>query len=116
MATGGAWRGRSGQGLPSWVIFHPPILKLIILTLNHANEPPLHDQQAFDGLSSGIHCTPLYAVGVSRGADMSLTGFHPLWDKILSQNLHAVADQGGHLEGSSPNKGTADRGVYCRIF
>jgi hypothetical protein len=33
---------------------------------------------------------------------MSLTGFQPLWDKILSQNLQAVADQGCHLEGSSP--------------
>jgi hypothetical protein len=46
---------------------------------------------------------------------MSLTGFHPLWDKILSQNLQAVADQGCHLEGSSPVKGTAYRGytVQC---
>jgi hypothetical protein len=41
---------------------------------------------------------------------MSLTGFHPLWDKIVSQNLQAVADQGCHLEGSSPCKGTAYRG------
>jgi hypothetical protein len=41
---------------------------------------------------------------------MSLTGFHPLWDKILSQNLQAVADQGCHSEGSSPCKGTAYRG------
>jgi hypothetical protein len=40
---------------------------------------------------------------------MSLTGIHPLWDKILSQNLQAVADQGCHLEGSSLNKGTAYR-------
>jgi hypothetical protein len=54
-----------------------------------------------------LQCTPLYAVGVGRGADMSLTGFHLLWDKILSQNLQAVADQGCHLEGSSPYKGTA---------
>jgi hypothetical protein len=44
---------------------------------------------------------------------MSLTGFHPLWDKILSQNLQAVADQGCHLKGSSPHKRTAYRGVYC---
>jgi hypothetical protein len=32
---------------------------------------------------------------------MSVTGFHPLWDKILSQNLQAVADQECRLEGSS---------------
>jgi hypothetical protein len=44
---------------------------------------------------------------------MSLTGFHPLWDKILSQNLQAVADQGCHLEGSSPYQGTAYRGEDC---
>jgi hypothetical protein len=44
---------------------------------------------------------------------MSLTGFHPLWGKILSQTLQAVADQGCHLEGSAPYKGTAYRGVYC---
>jgi hypothetical protein len=44
---------------------------------------------------------------------MSLTGFHPLWDTILSQNLKAVADQGCQLEGSSPHKGTAYRGVFC---
>jgi hypothetical protein len=37
-------------------------------------------------------------MGVGRGADMSLTGFYPLWDKFLSQNLRAVADQGCHLE------------------
>jgi hypothetical protein len=43
---------------------------------------------------------------------MPLTGFHPSWDKFLSQNLQAVADQGCHLEGSSPYKGTAYRGVY----
>jgi hypothetical protein len=36
--------------------------------------------------------TPLSGVGVGRGADMSLTGFHPLWDEILSKNLQAVAD------------------------
>jgi hypothetical protein len=36
---------------------------------------------------------------------MSLTGFHPFWDAILSQNLQAVADQGCYLEGSSPYKG-----------
>jgi hypothetical protein len=36
-------------------------------------------------------------MGVGLGADMSLTGFHTLWDKILSQNLQAVADQGCHL-------------------
>jgi hypothetical protein len=46
-------------------------------------------------------------VGVGRGADMALTGFHPLWDKNLSQNLQAIADQGCHLEGSSPYKGIA---------
>jgi hypothetical protein len=40
---------------------------------------------------------------------MSLTGFHPIWDKILSQNLQAVADQRCHLEGSSPYKWTAFR-------
>jgi hypothetical protein len=40
---------------------------------------------------------------------MSLTGFHPLRDKIISQNLQAVADQGCHLEGSSPYKRT----LYC---
>jgi hypothetical protein len=60
-----------------------------------------------------VQYTPLEAVGVGRGADMSLTGFHPLWDKILSQNQQAVADQGCHLEGSSPYKGTAYRGVHC---
>jgi hypothetical protein len=36
---------------------------------------------------------------------MSLTNFHPLWDKILSQNLQALADQGCHLEGSSLYRG-----------
>jgi hypothetical protein len=46
---------------------------------------------------------------------MSLTGFHPLWDKILSQNLQAVADQGCHLKGSSPHKGIAYRGVMQYI-
>jgi hypothetical protein len=30
---------------------------------------------------------------------MSHKRFHPLWGKILSQNLQAVADQGFHLEG-----------------
>jgi hypothetical protein len=34
-------------------------------------------------------------------------------DKILSQNLQAVADQGCHLEGSSPYEGPGYRGVYC---
>jgi hypothetical protein len=43
---------------------------------------------------------------------MSLTGFPPLWNKILSQSLQAVADQGCHL-GAFPYKGTAYRGVYC---
>jgi hypothetical protein len=38
---------------------------------------------------------------------MSFIGFHPLWDKILSQILQAVADQGRHLKKSSPYKGTA---------
>jgi hypothetical protein len=32
---------------------------------------------------------------------MSLTRFHPLEKKILSQNLQAVADQGCHLKGFS---------------
>jgi hypothetical protein len=44
---------------------------------------------------------------------MLLTGFHALWDKILSQNLQAVADQRCHLKGSSPHKGIAYRGFYC---
>jgi hypothetical protein len=57
-----------------------------------------------------VQYTPLQAVGVGRGADMSLTGFHLLWDKILSQNLQAVGDQGCHLEGFAPYKGTANRG------
>jgi hypothetical protein len=48
--------------------------------------------------------------GVGCGAGMSLTGFHPLWDKILSQNPQAVADQGCHLEGSSPIRGPLIRG------
>jgi hypothetical protein len=47
------------------------------------------------------------AVGAGRGADMSLTGFHHLWGKNISQNIQAVADQGCHLEGSSPFMGTA---------
>jgi hypothetical protein len=57
--------------------------------------------------------TPLQAVGVGRRADMSITGFHPFWEKTLSQNLQSVADQGCHLEGSSPYKGTACRGEDC---
>jgi hypothetical protein len=44
---------------------------------------------------------------------MSLTGFHPLRDKLILKNLQAVADLGCHLEGSSPLKGFAYRGVYC---
>jgi hypothetical protein len=32
------------------------------------------------------------------------------FQKILSQNLQAVADQGCHLEGFCPYKGTAYRG------
>jgi hypothetical protein len=52
-------------------------------------------------------------VGVGRGADISFTGFHPLWDKILSHKVQGVADRGRHLEGSSPYKGTAYRGVNC---
>jgi hypothetical protein len=56
---------------------------------------------------------PPVSGGVVGGAGMSLTRFHPLWDKILSQNLQAVADQGCHLEGSSTSKRTAYRGVYC---
>jgi hypothetical protein len=50
---------------------------------------------------------------VGRGADMSLTWFHLLWDKMLSQNVQAVADQGYHSQGSSPYKATAYRGVQC---
>jgi hypothetical protein len=53
-------------------------------------------------------------MGVGRGADLSLTRIHPLWEKILSQNLQAVADQGGNLEGSFPYKGGAYRRVYCK--
>jgi hypothetical protein len=44
---------------------------------------------------------------------VSLTRFHPSWDKIISENLQAVDDQGCHLEESSPYKGTAYTGVYC---
>jgi hypothetical protein len=33
-------------------------------------------------------------------------------DKIISQNLQAVADQGCHLEGSSPFNDIAYNGVY----
>jgi hypothetical protein len=44
---------------------------------------------------------------------MSLTGFHPFWDKNILQNLQAVANQGCHLEGSSPYRGIAGREVYC---
>jgi hypothetical protein len=52
---------------------------------------------------------------------MSLTGFHFLWDKILSQHLQAVADKGCHLEGLSPYKVTAYRGYtvllyYCTVL
>jgi hypothetical protein len=60
-----------------------------------------------------LQYTLLQAVGFGRRANMSLTGFHPLWDTILSQNLQAVADQGCHLEGSSTYKETAYRGLYC---
>jgi hypothetical protein len=42
--------------------------------------------------------THLQAVGVGRGADVSLTGFHSLRDKILSQNLQAIADEGMSLK------------------
>jgi hypothetical protein len=68
------------------------------------------------------YITPPYKRwGVGRGVDMSLLGFPALWDKTLSssssssssQNLQAVADEGCHLEGPSPNQGTAYRGVYC---
>jgi hypothetical protein len=44
---------------------------------------------------------------------MPLTGFRPLWKKILSRNLQSVADQGCHLKGSSLYKGTVYRGRYC---
>jgi hypothetical protein len=47
---------------------------------------------------------------------MSLTGFHPLYDMILSQNLQAVADQGCHLEGSSPHQGTAYKGYSADLL
>jgi hypothetical protein len=53
-------------------------------------------------------------VGVGCRADMSLTGFHPLLDKSLSQNLQAVADQGCYLQGSSPYNGTAYEGTVCK--
>jgi hypothetical protein len=46
---------------------------------------------------------------------MSLEGFHPLWDDILSQNLQAVGDQGCHLKGSFPNKGAAYRGIFYTV-
>jgi hypothetical protein len=48
--------------------------------------------------------TSLQAMRVGRGADMSLTGVQPLWDKILSQNLQADADQGCPFEGPFPCK------------
>jgi hypothetical protein len=54
----------------------------------------------------------LTAVGVGRGDDLLLTGFHPFWDEILSQNLQAVADQGCHLEEFSPYKGPLVGGLY----
>jgi hypothetical protein len=57
-----------------------------------------------------VQSTHLLAMGVDRGADMSLTGFHPLLNKIFSQNLLAIADQRCDLKGSSPYKGTAYRG------
>jgi hypothetical protein len=63
-------------------------------------------------MGGDVQYTPLFAVGGGRGADMSRTGFHPLCDKILSQGLVAVADQGCRLKGSSPLKGTAYR-AYC---
>jgi hypothetical protein len=69
--------------------------------------------QAMSMCGIGYSIPPYKRWGSGRGADMSLTGFHPLWDKIISQNLQAVADQGCHLEGSSPYKGTAYKGVYC---
>jgi hypothetical protein len=46
---------------------------------------------------------------------MSLTGFHPLWDKILSQNLQAVADHGCHFEGSPLYKGPLIGGYTKRM-
>jgi hypothetical protein len=58
---------------------------------------------------------PPVSGGVCRGADISLTGFHPIWDKILSQNLQAVADQGCQLEGSSPYKGAAYSSSICKL-
>jgi hypothetical protein len=46
----------------------------------------MHKVKDFRSLKT-IVCTvtPLKTVGVGRGADRSLTGFHPVWDKILSQ-------------------------------
>jgi hypothetical protein len=41
---------------------------------------------------------------------MSLSGFHPLWDKILSQNLQARRRPRTSLRRILPYKGTADRG------
>jgi hypothetical protein len=38
-----------------------------------------------------LYSTPPISGRVGRGADMLLTGFHPFWDTILSQNLQAVA-------------------------
>jgi hypothetical protein len=58
----------------------------------------------------------MVSVGVGRGGDMSHTRFQPSWDEKLSQNLQAVADQGCHLEGSSPYKGTDYRAVYCNYI
>jgi hypothetical protein len=55
-------------------------------------------------------------VGVSRGADKSLTGFHPLWDEILSQNLQAVADQGFHLKDPPLMRGSLIGGCAVLIL
>jgi hypothetical protein len=46
---------------------------------------------------------------------MSITGFYPLWDKILSQTLQAV-NEGCHLEASFPYKGTAKVYFYTTTF
>jgi hypothetical protein len=75
---------------------------------------------------SNIHCSihggcqgsqysipPYKRWGLLAELTCSLTGFHRLWDKILSQSLQAVTDHRCHLEGSSPNKWTAYREVHC---
>jgi hypothetical protein len=73
----------------------------------------------YPAVPSPISCTVyLPSSGGGRSRSWHVTyRFHPLWDKILSQSLQTVADRGCHLEGSSPYKGTAHRGVYwtCKM-